>query len=473
MIEHQILEPEQKALEINLNEKIYGTFAEIGAGQEVARYFFQVGAAVGTVAKTMSAYDKTFSDIIYGRENKGRYVCESRLYKMLDHEYDLMVNRLQKERPGTNFFVFSDTVAAVNYSNTIKGNGWLGVRFQLHSESEPNEFIIHVKLLDKLNHQQQQAIGILGVNLLYASYYYHENVEQMLISLMDNLKGRVAIDMARISGPDFQDLDSRWLSLLLVKNNLTDIAIFGPDGRNLHASEFLYRKSLLIVRGNFLPPTKVNMDMLESGFRQFVEEEDVDKAKAMALVEITINNLFYKEDTVKKDFLDRANLLCALGQTVIISNCEERSKLVEYFEDFKVNKIGLVIGVHELRTIFTQNTYNKNDDGKLLISLGRLFSKNTKIYGYPIRDMQTKRYVNCNNIDLPDGMIFLFSHLLKKGRIEDIYNVDMSFMKIFSGEVHEMILNNDPAWEEMVPEKVADLIKEQNLFGFNPKFIKS
>ena len=473
MKNHQILEPEQKALEINLNPKIYGTFAEIGAGQEVARFFFQAGAAVGTIAKTMSAYDKTYSDIIYGQENKGRYVCESRLYKMLDHEYNLMVNRLQTDRPGTNFFVFSDTVAAVNYSNTIKGNGWLGLRFQLHADSEPNDFILHVKLLDKLNLQQQQAIGILGVNLIYAAYYYNDNVEKMLVSLMEGLKGRVIIDMVRLSGPDFEHIDNRWLSLLLVKNNLTDIAIFGPDGKNLHASEFLYRKSLLIVRGNFLPPTLVNMDMLESGFQQFIEEDDVDAEKAVSLVEITINNLFYKEDTVEKDFLDRANLLCALGQTVIISNCEERSKLVEYFEDFKVNKIGLVIGVHELRTIFTQNAYSKDDDGKLLISLGRLFSKNTKIYGYPIRDLKTKKYVNCGNIDLPDGMIFLFSHLLKKGRIEDIYNVDRAFMKIFSGEVHEMILNNDPTWEEMVPEKVVELIKEQNLFGYNSKFVKS
>ena len=232
----QALETEQKALEINLDDNIYGTFAEIGAGQEVARYFFQVGAAAGTIAKTISAYDKVYSDKIYGLETSGRYVCESRLYKMLDHEYDLMIERLENQRPNANFFVFADTIAAINYTKTIKGDGWLGLRFQLSPNGQPNDIVLHVKMLDNDNHLQQQAIGVLGVNLIYGCYKYHENPEMLIQSLMDGLHGRVAIDMLRLSGPNFEEVDNRWLCLMLVKHGLSDVAMFGPDGRSVHLS---------------------------------------------------------------------------------------------------------------------------------------------------------------------------------------------------------------------------------------------
>ena len=249
----QLLETEQKALEINLNPQIYGTFAEIGAGQEVARYFFQVGAAAGTIAKTMSAYDKVFSDQIYGTESTGRYVCEARLYKMLNHEYDLMDTRLKNERPDASFFVFADTIAAINYSKTIKGDGWLGLRFQLKPDDDPNDIVLHVKMLDNDNQLQQQAIGILGVNLIYACYHYNDDPDTLLRSLQDSLQGRVSIDMVRLTGPDFEDLDNRLLSLKLVQYGLTDVAMFGANGQNVHASEFLYKKHVMVVRGSFPP----------------------------------------------------------------------------------------------------------------------------------------------------------------------------------------------------------------------------
>jgi hypothetical protein len=250
----QLLETEQKALEINLDDSIYGTFAEIGAGQEVARYFFQVGAAAGTIAKTMSAYDKVYSDQIYGREASGRYVCESRVYKMLDHEYNLMDTRLQNQRPNANFFVFADTISAINFQRTIQGNGWLGIRFQLKPDAEPNDLVLHVQMLDNDNQVQQQAIGVLGVNLIYAVYRYHDQPEVMIQSLLDSLHGRVKIDMIRLTGPDFEHIDNRLLSLYLVKNHLTDVTMFDPDGQTIHASEFLYRQNVMVVRGQF-PPT--------------------------------------------------------------------------------------------------------------------------------------------------------------------------------------------------------------------------
>jgi len=289
----QILKTEQKALDINLNDRIYGTFAEIGAGQEVARHFFLVGAAAGTIAKTMSAYDKTYSDRIYGEEESKRYVCESRLYKMLDHEYDLIEERLMASRPDTNFFVFADTVSAINYARTIKGNGWIGMRFQHYPGSEPNDVVMHVKMLDKNNRQQQEAIGILGVNLIYACYHYRDDQEEFVESLLDGLKSRVAIDMIRTNGPAFSHYDNRLLCLYMIKHKLTEVAIFNQQKTSVHASEFLYRKDVMVVRGHFRPPTLVTEDAFTKSFEQFKSEEGVDPSKCRLLAEITLDNLFH------------------------------------------------------------------------------------------------------------------------------------------------------------------------------------
>ena len=270
MVQRHILKTEQKALEINLNDRIYGTFAEIGAGQEVARNFFQVGAAAGTIAKTMSAYDKQYSDAIYGTDE--RYVCEGRIYKMLDHEYSLIEERLKESRSDTNFFVFADSISAINYQRTIKGNGWMGMRFQHQPGSSINDVVIHVKMLDKNNRQQQEAIGILGVNLIYACFYYREDSESFIESLLDGLKSRIKIDMIRTKGEAFENYDNRLLSFYLVKSGLSELAIFDKNSNSIHASEFMYRKELMIVRGHFRPPTKVTVDAFRSSFLQFKSE---------------------------------------------------------------------------------------------------------------------------------------------------------------------------------------------------------
>lgn len=467
-MKRQALETEQKALEINLNDKIYGTFSEIGAGQEVARYFFTVGAAAGTIAKTMSAYDKTYSDKIYGVEASGRYVCESRLYKMLDHEYDLMMTRLQNERPATNFFVFADTIAALNYSRTIKGDGWLGLRFQLSPQGETNDIVLHVKMLDNSTELQAQAVGILGVNLVYACYNFHDNVEVMLQSLMDNLQGRVEIDMVRISGPDFKDLDNRWVSLLMVKNGLTKVAMFGPDGQNIHGSEFLYKKQVLVVRGSFRPATLVNQDMIVKSFEQFRNEPEVDPRKAFLLTEITMDNLCGGEGMSaldEKDFLDRAEVLCAMGQTVVVSNCEEHQKLTAYLSDFKVQTVGVVIGVKELLEIVNDKYY---DDKKksLLMEFGELFTKKLRMYVYPSMQEGSEELMTAENLPVPDAIKYLYKHLLTDGKIVDIKNFDRSNLHIFSKQVLELIQTNDEAWEKMVPTKISHLIKEKYLFDY-------
>jgi hypothetical protein len=458
-----------KSLEINLDDGIYGTFAEIGAGQEVARYFFQVGAAAGTVAKTMSAYDKVYSDEIYGPEPTARYVCESRLYKMLTHEYDLMTARLQNVRPNTNFFVFADTVTAINYQKTIKGEGWLGVRFQLTPDGKPNDLVVHVKLLDNDNRLQQQAIGVLGVNLIYGIYRFwknDKNVETLVMSLQDSLHGRASIDMIRLNGPDFTDLDNRWLSLMLIKHKLSDVAMFGPDGRNIHPSEFLYRKNLLVVRGSFRPLTLVNEDMIRASWEQFKNEKDVDSTKSFLINEITMDNLLLDDGYLdEKDFLDRADLLCALGQTVMVTNCEQHQKLIHYFEDYKIQRLGLVIGVKNLLDTINEKYYN-NMDGRLLTAFGELFTRNVKVFIYPMLQEGSNEMMNVETLPVPDGVKFLYRHLIDSHQIVDIINYHPEILHVYSKQVLKMISHDEEGWEKMVPDKVAKLVKEKCLFGF-------
>lgn len=461
----QLLETEQKALEINLDPAIYGTFAEIGAGQEVARYFFQVGAAAGTIAKTMSAYDKVYSDQIYGPEPTGRYVCESRLYRMLDHEYSLMDDRLQQERPDTMFFVFADTVSAINYQRTIRGNGWLGIRFQMSPNGQPNDLVLHVRMLDNSNQLQQQAIGILGVNLIYAVYRYSDNPELTMESLMDNLRGRAKVDMVRLTGPDFDHIDNRLLSLYMIKHGLTDVAMFGPDGRNVHGSEFLYKKDVMIVRGSFRPPTLVNMDMLEASYQQFHHAPDRSPKKCFLLTEITLSNLTAEGEIDEKDFLDRAELLNALGQTVMLTSCDEQHKIVEYLTDFKVQRVGLVMGVQALLEMINDKYYH-NMDGRLLAAFGEFFTKNVKIYTYPALQEGSEELMTAQNLPLPEGVKFLYRHLLENQQIVDVEAFNPDILHIFSKEVLQQIRQGRAGWEIMVPQKVARIIKEKYLFGY-------
>lgn len=462
----RVLETEQKALEINLDTPIYGAFAEIGAGQEVARHFFQVGAAAGTIAKSMSAYDKIVSDEIYGTEDKGRYVCEARLYKMLDHEYSLLEGRLRATRPDHTFFAFADTVSAINFTRTIKGNGWLGLRFQLRPDMAPNDFVLHVRMLDQDNRLQQQAIGILGVNLIYACYRYNKQPEVMLQSLLDNLHGRVMIDMVRLSGPDFAAVDNRLICLWLVKNRLTDVSIFGPDGNSLQAGEFLYKKSILILRGSYRPPTLVQQDMIRHAYDQFRAEPDVEADKSFFMAEITLDNLQADGDLNERDFLDRAELLCALNQTVIISNCMQHKKLLAYFAEYKVQRIGLAMGARKLQNIIAE-TCRQNADN-LLVAFGALFLRNVRFYIYPARPEGQDTLLTARTIDIPANIHFLYDYLLENHNIVDIQKFNPKILHILHKKVLRMIQQGESGWEAMVPSRVAKLIKEKNLFGYRP-----
>jgi hypothetical protein len=465
------LTPREKALQINLDPRTYGSFAEIGAGQEVAAWFFKAGAASGTIAKTISAYDMTFSDSIYGPEESGRYVVESRLIKMLNREYTLLEKRLKGIRPpDTLFFAFANTMVALNYNKTNEAHGWIGLRFQLYPDSEPNDIIIHVRMLDNDNLLQQQAVGIIGVNLIYAAFYYYETPETLLLSLVESLgTDRIEIDMARFTGPDFRHIDNRLISLKLVKLGLTQAALFDPAGNVLQPSEAFYKKNILVLRGRFRPCTHVNMDMLKTGYDQFSNDKEVDPAKIITLSELTLTNLKTEGEINEKDFIDRVEILCSLGQTVLISNYLQYYRLITYLSRFTKYKIGIVLGILSLSDIFNEQYYT-NLKGGILESFSALFSRNVKLYVYPARDLRTREVMTCKNFRLPDNLLYLYKYLLANDKLEDIKEANMQYLEIISDDVIKMIKESKRGWETMVPEPVASAIINKQLFGYQANF---
>lgn len=460
----------QKALAINLDPEIYGSFAEIGAGQDVAANFFKAGGSSGTIAKTMSAYDMLFSDAIYGAEKKKRYVSESRLISMLEREYGLLIERLAAQRGATTtFFAFSDTISALNYHKTNEGHGWMGVRFQLKPEGEYNDVILHVNLLDNDNNLQQQAAGILGVNLMYACFNYHENSVLFLMSLMDDLsKDRIQIDMIRFEGPDFIKVDNRLMSLHLVKYGFSDAAVFGPDGKNQQPSEVLYKKHIVVIRGRFRPIINVHLDMLNTGVKQFIEEPDVDKENVVVLTELTLQSLKERNadmnaDIDEKDFLDRVDILSSLGQTVMISNFHEYYKLVAYLSTITKLKMGVVLGYPNLEYIFSEEHY-KNLPGGILESFATLFSRKVKLFIYPT--LRNGVIQNCLRLQLPAHLIDLYRYLIANNKIEDITHYNRNNLNVQTDRVLDMIKDGESGWEEYVPVEVAAIIKDRSLFGY-------
>ena len=458
----------QKALKINLDRRIYGSFAEIGAGQEVAAMFFKAGGASGTIAKTISAYDMTFSDAIYGVEDSGRYVCEPRLMKMLNREYNLLHVRLDEKRGNeTTFFAFANTVSALNFQKTNEGHGWIGVRFQLAPEAEYNDIVLHVKMLDSDNILQQQAIGMIGVNLIYGAFYYHKSAETLLTSLMDELEGRLEIDMLRFTGPDFAHIDNRLVSLQLVRQGFTNAAMFGPDGVVLQPSEVLYKKHILAFRGRFRPFTNVNKDMLRQGTEAFLKEPDIDPHKVIILSELTLHNLKAGEEIDEKDFLDRVDILCSLGQTVLISNYQEYYKLVAYLSRFSKLKMGLILGMINLQWIFEEEYYH-NLPGGILEAFATLFSRNVKLFVYPAFKPGTQEVFTCEKFHwlLPPEQIDLYEYLVANNKLQDINTSDEKLLTVTSDDALSLIRAGKEGWEGKVPEEVAKMIKEKHLFGF-------
>lgn len=466
MEEIKKLTTQEKALRINLSKSIYGSFAEIGAGQEVAANFFKVGGASGTIAKTMSAYDMKFSDAIYGVCD--RYVCEDRLIQMLDHEYSLLPERLPTRIKDTRFFSFADTVEVLNFERTNQGHGWIGLRFQLAPEGPFNDCVVHVKMHDNDPIQQQISLGILGVNMIFGCMFMREP-EEIINSLLDGLTSRrIEVDMFRINGPDFKQVDNRLMALKLVKNGLTRAAMFGPDGTVMQPSEALYKKNVLVLRGRFRPVTHVNVDMLLAARRHFKREPDVDKSRMVVLTELTLNDLSSDGQIDEKDFLHRAEIICSLGQTVMVSNYFEYYRLVDYLSKItKGKKIGLVLGIYALQKIFEEKTYDKIRGG-ILESFASLFGTNVKLYIYPSLRYGTSELFTLEDFEkeLPENLRPLFRYLIANNKLEDIRNANISNLNIISDNVLAMIRKGEEGWEKFVPTKVAEAIKENGLFDY-------
>ena len=460
-----VLTPVQKALEVNLNPETYGTFAEVGAGQEVVRHFFRAGGASGTIAKAMSAYDKDFSDAIYGKEANGRYVCESRLKNMINHEYGLITERLNREKhPNKRFFSFANNVETINFSKTNDGHGWMGLRFQLCPNSKPNDVILHYLLHEREAKQQQESAGILGVNLLHGCMFHSDNPKMIIKKLFDNIsKGHLEINMIQMNGPDFDYVDNRLLSLYLVKERMTDAVIFSPDGINLQPSDVLYKKNILAIRGSFRPVTKVNIDMIKNGYNKFILENRVSKEDLQVLFEITLSNLSSDGEIDEQDFLDRADILCSLGQTVLISNYQRYYKLLDYFSRFTKKRMGIIMGVPNLKQIFEEKYY-RHLSGGILEAFGRMFNRDLKIYLYPYQKQKEGQITNSKNINIHPRFRSLYDYLIFNQRIIDI-EYDPQILNIFSPVVLRMIKNGISGWEDMVPAYVDNVIKQKKLFG--------
>ncbi|MDR6301047.1 TonB-dependent receptor [Mesonia maritima] len=459
-----------KALRINLNENIYGTFSEIGAGQETVRNFFRAGGASGTIAKTMSAYDKDFSDAIYGVEADRRYVTEARLKKMLSHEMRLIEERIdRKKHPNKLFFSYANTVATIDFTKKYKGHGWVGIRYQVKPGHEYNDIILHVRFHENDARLQQNTLGILGVNLIYGAYYKYDNPKKLLRYLYDHIdKDQIEIDTINFSGPQFEDIDNRLMSLQLVKNGMTEAVMFAPDGNNVLPAKVLYKKNVLALRGSFRPVTKVNMDIYKNSLELFLNENRVRKDNTICIFEITLSNLRSEGEINEKDFMDRAKLLCAQGQTVMISNFQEYYKVVEYFSNYTKERMGLAMGVNNLIDIFDEKYY-RHLSGGILEAFGKLFFKDLKVYLYPFKDKRTGEITNSDNLKVHPRMKELYKFFKYNGKVVDIKNYDDSILNVFSREILQMITDGKPGWEEALPKDTAKMIKEQNLFGYKER----
>jgi hypothetical protein len=457
----------QKALKINLNENIYGTFAEIGAGQETVRQFFRAGGASSTIAKSISAYDKHFSDAIYGIEDDKRYVTEQRLRKMLVWESDLIEKRLPRDKyPEKLFFSYANTVATIDFAKKFKGHGWVGVRFQVEPGGEYNEIIIHIRFKENIARLQQETLGILGTNLIYSAFYKYNRPKKLLKYLYDNLeKDQLEIDTINFSGPVFKEVDNRLISLQLVKRGMTDAVMFSPDGKNVLPAKVLYKKNILALRGSFRPVTKVNVEMYLNSIKLFLKQKGVDLEKTQVVFEITLSNLKSDGEIDEQDFLDRAKLLCSLGQTVLISDFKEYYKLVEYFSLYTKKKIGLTMGINNLIEIFDPKYYTHLSGG-ILEAFGKLFFKNVKVFAYPMLN-EEGQIINSDNLKVHPRMKELYKFFKYNGKVQDVEDYNVENLKIFSRKVLELINSGDPKWEEMLPKGVSKLIKEQKLFGYN------
>jgi len=455
---------QEKALKINLDGVRYGTFAEIGAGQEVARWFFHVGKASSTVARSISAYDMAISDSLYGATQ--HYVSRARLEAMLDREFGQLVEQLDGKRGERNaFFVFADTAATHGSSRSSGGHGWLGVRFQDQPRAKPSEVIIHIELLDAFTARQQEAAGLAGVNLIYGAFTLHQDPAALIRSLMDGLdRRRIEIDMIKFSGPAFSGVDNRLMSLQLVELGLTDAALFTADGEVVQPSEVLHNRPVLIERGSFRPVTNVTLSLLDAALRQLQQDFGGAPEERAVLMEMTLKNLMSGEAIDHRDFLARAGILGALGKTVMISSYTRFDRVTTYLRQYTQNCIGMAAGIPTLRAIFDEQYYEELEGG-ILEGLGRLFSGSVKLLAYPTVSAAGE-LETADTIAVGPKLKHLYAHLFENGFIESVRQLSTEQLHINPGEVLGKIQSGDATWVDFVPAEAAALIRRDGLFGY-------
>ena len=466
MVEDATPSTRRKALALNLDPASYGVFAEAGGGQEVARWFFEVGGAAGTVAKTISPYDMAMGDALYGPAQ--RYVSRQRLEAMIEHEFVQLSEQLGPRRgDATAFFAFADTVATRSYRRPENGRGWVGVRFQARPHDPPSEIIVHVHLLDATAAHQREALGVLGVNLIHGAFFTRQDPAALIGALMDDLsRARVEIDMLKLSGPAFPGVDNRLMALQLVEQGLTDAAMLAASGDVVQPSEILHKRPILVERGSFRPATNLTLDLMERAREQFLAEPGVAGQPPVVLAEMTLRSLQPKSAVGHTDFLARADILRALGLDVLISRFESYYELAEYLAAYTDRLIGMAVGLPSVRQIADERYYGDLPGG-VLEAAGRLFKRAVKLYVYPTRDPVSGQIHTVERAPIQPPWQHLRDLLLAIGRIEPIRRYDERYLSIQTPDVLARIEAGDDSWETMVPAVVADTIKAERLFGYH------
>jgi len=468
-VEEKVIDTHSKALKINLDPRWYGTFAEIGAGQEVVRWFFRVGGAAGTVAKSISAYDMQVSDAIYGHAD--RYVSRGRLQAMLDYEFELDIERLAAERgDNTSFFAFADTVVARSYRGTPECHGWMGIKFQSRANDQPSQVVMHIRMLDEEASAQQEALGIVGVNLCYGAFFLSHVPEELVESLLDNLTTRrLEVDMLEFSGIEFRNVDNRVMALKLVQVGLSGAAMFGPNREVLQPSDMLHNKAVLVERGSFRPVTYVNIDMLECALAKFKQDPAVKDKPILSLTELTMRNLLAGGKEVdRRDFLARADVLAACGMTVLISDYFEYHRLAAYLSWRTHERIGIVLGVPSIFELFDEKYYTELPGG-ILENFGRLLKNDLKVYVYPLQRSPNDELETIQTVKVKDDLQPLYDYLVRRGSFVQLDNHNPKYLPIFSRDVLKRIAAGDETWDQMVPPQVAEIIRRRGFFGYKKR----
>jgi hypothetical protein len=383
----QKLDVHHKALTVNLDASTFGSFAEIGAGQEVARWFLVVGAASGTVAKTISAYDKEVSDDLYGTGS--RYVSKERLDAMLSNEWTQLLTQLSKTRgPQTRFFCFVDTVSARNFAGTNDAHGWIGLRFQSQPGGPPNDVLLHINLRDASNVLQQEAIGILGVNLIYAVFYEAQSKETFLASLAEDVVAdRIEIDYVDLRGPAFESWDRRALLVDLVRGGLAEVVYFPTKGSPVPPTEVLYKKAVVLAPGYFghSDPVRseVHLQLLASGVHELHVDLGEAKATPAGFFCLTLAPLTPDEPAPEiPDVLRRIDSLLASGGDVLLFRKPALYNMTAIVNRHTNAPVRFVAGISLVIRAF-EDVYG-DLQGSLLEALSRLFAQNVRIYVYPM-----------------------------------------------------------------------------------------